>query len=305
MATGEQQTLATAIDAATQIGAVALTVADLERSLTFYTEAMGYGLIQRTPTDAVLGVANTPLLLLKEQAGARPWPTNGVTGLYHFATLVPSRADLGRWLLNYVNHGYDLPGQGDHNVSEALYLSDPDGHGIEVYRDRPRSDWRWRNGLVQMGTGPVDIDGVVRAAQQDNQPWTGLAAGTRVGHVHLQVGDITQAEAFYHGVLGFDVVAKLPSALFVSAGGYHHHLGLNVWHSRGGSPAPADTARLRWYSVELPNEDARAAAIARIKEAGIDVNQQGAIASVRDPWQNLILLQSGTLSASQAAVALA
>ncbi|HEY8744962.1 MAG TPA: VOC family protein, partial [Chloroflexota bacterium] len=282
-----------AIDPATEMGGIALTVADLERSVTFYTAALGFRLQQRTESDAVLGAGETPLLLLRQQAGARPWPTDGVTGLYHFAILLPTRADLGRWLRHYLSLGFPLPGQGDHLVSEALYIRDPDGHGIEVYRDRPRSEWHWSNGQVRMASDPVDIRGLLSDAAQEGQPWAGLPTGTRLGHVHLQVGDIPQAAAFYHDVLGFDIVAQMPQALFVSAGGYHHHLGLNTWHSRGARPAPADTATIRYYTISLPNAAARDAVVARLAAAGHETQQLGDAITVRDPWQNTIVLHVG------------
>ena len=301
----EPQRPAAAIDPATQVGAIALTVADLDRSIAFYTDAIGLTVLRKTGSDAILGVAGTPLLLLSEQPGALPWMVDRMTGLYHFAILVPSRKDLGRWLRHYLSRGYPPPGQGDHLVSEALYLRDPDGHGIEVYRDRPREEWRWIDGQVQMATDPVDVRGLLAEANATREPWTGMVDGTCLGHVHLQVGDIAQAEAFYHGILGFDVVARMPSALFVSAGGYHHHLGMNVWHSRGAAPAPADTARLRFFTLALPTDEARAAVIARIAAAGIAFQERANVVMLRDPWQNTILLHVGPIADAEAGAALA
>jgi catechol 2,3-dioxygenase len=301
MQSPDQQTQATSIDPATEVGAIALTVADLARSLDFYTRVLGFTIQQQSDKAVVLGVEGTPLLLLRERAGARPWPTDAVTGLYHFAILLPTRADLGRWLRHYLALGYPLPGQGDHLVSEALYLRDPDGHGIEVYRDRPRTSWHWSHGQVQMAADPVDIRGLLNDAAQEGQPWTGLPAGTRLGHIHLQVGDIARAEAFYHGLLGFDVVAQMPQALFVSAGGYHHHVGLNTWHSRGAAAAPNEIASLRFYTFALPDDAARAAVVARLTAAGIATTIAGATVAVDDPWRNTILLQSGALKGDEAA----
>jgi len=293
------------IDPETQVGVITLTVSDLQRSIAFYTKTLGFAMLQQAGPDVILGIAGTPLLLLHELSGARPWPTDAVTGLYHFAILLPTRADLGRWLRHYLTLGYPLPGQGDHLVSEALYLRDPDDHGIEVYRDRPRAEWRWNNGQVQMAADPVDIRGLLEEAAKSGEPWAGLPAGTTIGHIHLQVGDIALAEAFYHGVLGFDVVAQLPMALFVSAGGYHHHVGMNTWHSRGAAPAPEDTANLRFFTLALPTEEARAAVVARLAAAGISSQAVDDLIVVRDPWQNTILLHVRPLSAAQAAAALA
>lgn len=293
----------TALDPATQVGLLSLAVANLERSVIFYRDALGFAVLERGESQVTLGAGSAPLLLLTEEPGATSWPHDrqSYTGLYHFAILVPTRADLGRWLQHWLALGFPLPGQGDHLVSEALYLSDPDGNGIEIYRDRPRSEWRWVNGSVQMATDPVDIRGLLEEAQRESQPWTGMAPGTRLGHMHLQVGDIPQAEAFYHDVLGFDVVARMPTALFVSAGGYHHHIGMNTWHSRGAGPAPAGFAGLRFFTIESPTEEARAALVARVRAAGLDVREHDGVVATDDPWHNKILLTVGVANILAAA----
>jgi catechol 2,3-dioxygenase len=290
-----QPTNAAVIDPATQVGLVALTVADLKRSLTFYTDIFGFTLLDQKAGEATLGTPSAPLLLLREETGARPWPHDqyAYTGLYHFAVLVPTRRDLGRWLRHWLELGLPLPGQGDHLVSEALYISDPDGNGIEIYRDRPRSEWHWDDGQVRMAVDPVDIRGVLGEAEQDDEPWAGFPDGTRVGHIHLQIGDVPKAKVFYHDVLGFDIVATMPSALFVSAGGYHHHIGMNTWHSRNAPPAPAGTAGLRFFTLEIPSEEARAAIAARLDAAGIPSAQTPEAVIVQDPWQNTLALQIG------------
>src|SRR5687768_5979130 len=229
------------IDPRTHMGVVGLTVADLGRSVNFYERAIGLAELRRDGAAATMGVGDQPMLELTEQAGALPWMVDGMTGLYHFAILLPNRPALGSWLGQYLQLGYPPPGQGDHIVSEALYLRDPDGHGIEIYADRPRETWQRQNGQIVMGTGPVDVRGLIAGAE----PWRGsLPAGTTMGHVHLQVGDIAGARSFYRDQIGFDEIAAMPTALFVSAGGYHHHLGGNTWHSQGAPPPPADTARL-------------------------------------------------------------
>ncbi len=304
MSTSEQRVRATtSIDPATQVGLVSLTVADLGRSLTYYTEALGFNLLRREGQMAILGAAETPLLALTELTGARPWP-GYATGLYHFAILVPTRLDLARSLIHLLEVGLPFPGQADHAVSEALYLTDPDGNGIEIYRDRPRAEWSWRGDTVRIVTEPLDVRGILAEATEQPAPWTGLPAGTRLGHMHLQVGDIAQAEQFYHGVLGFDVTSHFPGALFVSAGGYHHHLGLNIWQSRGAGPAPAGTAGLRFFTLELPSDEARADILARVKAAGLDYADVAGAVAVRDPWQNVILLGIGAAPDAQAVEAL-
>lgn len=296
----------TPIDPATTVGLLALTVADLETSLAYYTGPIGLALLSRDEGSATLGVAGQPLLLLSEQRGANAWPRGGrsYTGLYHFAILLPTRAALGSWLRHWLELGLPVPGQGDHIVSEALYLEDPDGHGIEIYRDRPREEWTWQGGQVRMGTGPVDLRGLLDEAARAGEPWQGLPAGTRLGHMHLQVGDIPQAAAFYRDILGFDIVAAMPTALFISAGGYHHHIGMNVWHSQGASPAPADSVRLRFFTIDLPDEAARAAVVARLAAAGVPHETAGGAVVTRDPWNNTILLQVGAAPDATAATTL-
>jgi catechol 2,3-dioxygenase len=283
---------ATSIDPSTSVGLVSLSVAELDRSLRFYTEAIGLAVLNRVDGEVTLGVPGRPLLHLVEVSGARPW-TEFATGLYHLAILLPTSADLGRWIRNWYDRGMPEFGQGDHLVSQALYLRDPDGHGIEIYRDRPRAEWQWENGRVRMASLPVDVAGLLAEAERSGVSWSGAPAETTMGHVHLQVGDIPTAEAFYHGVLGFDVVAAMPSALFVSAGGYHHHLGMNTWHSRGSGPADPDVAQLRFYTIVLPNEEARAAVLRRLDEASIAQDRTSDGVIVRDPWANVIHLRVG------------
>jgi catechol 2,3-dioxygenase len=203
--------------------------------------------------------------------------------------LLPTRADLGRWLRNWLDRGNPLPGQGDHLVSEAFYLSDPDGNGIEVYRDRPRSEWQWEGGRVQMDSLPIDINGVLAAAE--GKPWEGFPSGTTIGHMHLQVGDIPTAAAFYVDTLGFDVVAEMPTALFISAGGYHHHLGMNIWHSRGAKAAPEGTAGLRDFTIVLPDDAARHRVLERVTASGISPEWENDAVVVRDPWGTKVVLK--------------
>jgi catechol 2,3-dioxygenase len=189
MSEQQPRTASASIDPATEVGHLALTVADLERSVRFYTQAIGLREVSHGGGSVALGVAKKPLLILNEQPGAKPWPRGGrsYTGLYHFAILVPSRVDLGRWLSHWFRHDMPMPGQGDHLVSEALYLEDPDRHGIEVYRDRPRDEWQWDNGRVRMASDPVDIRGLLEEAEQSAVSWDGMPDGTKLGHIHLQV----------------------------------------------------------------------------------------------------------------------
>ena len=279
------------IHPATQIGALKLAIGNLQRSLDFYTRVVGFTLIDQDGSTAALGVETTPLLVLEELPGARPQPAR-TTGLYHFAILVPSRRDLARSLRRLAEARYPLTGVADHLVSEAIYLDDPDGNGIEIYRDRPRETWSWNGGQVRMATDPLDLDGILAEIKEDDGGAQGLAAGTRIGHMHLRVADIRQAEAFYHGLLGFDVVSHFPGALFVSAGGYHHHLGLNTWQSRGAPEPPAGSAGLRSFTIDVPDADEQARIVERVEAAGARVDRQDREVVVRDPWNNAIVLRA-------------
>lgn len=279
------------LDPTTHMGPVTLAVADLDRSLDFYTRILGMEVLEQEAARATVGAGRLPLLHLVEQIGAQRPPARS-TGLYHVAILLPSRADLGRLLLSLARHRYPVGGFGDHGVSEAAYLDDPDGNGLELYRDRPRGEWPYQDGQVIMGTDPVDVDGVLGSVPDPTAPYEGMPVGTVVGHVHLRVGDIPQARAFYSGVLGFDVMFDVGSALFVSAGGYHHHLGMNIWQSRGAAPPPPGSAGLRELVVVLPSAAERDRLTSRLDGAGIAYNDEGGDEAgdgdllVDDPWSN-------------------
>lgn len=268
------------------VGPVSLTVSDLARSLEFYQQVLGLTVLAQEDRTAHLGVPGRTLLILHGLPGAVPAPRTS-PGLYHFALLLPTRADLGRLVRHIASLGVRL-GQGDHLVSEAFYLNDPDGHGIEVYQDRPRSSWKWNFDEVQMGSEPVDVQSLLAEAGPD-APYAGLPGGTVMGHIHLRVTDIAATEAFYRGVLGFDVVSRWSGqALFVSVGGYHHHLGLNTWESRGGQPAPEGTVRLECAELQLPNRAEIDRVAERLTAAGLPFERQDSGLQVRDPAGNLL-----------------
>ncbi|MFL5894074.1 MAG: VOC family protein [Thermoleophilaceae bacterium] len=279
-----------AIDPATRMGAVHLTVADLDRSLDYYRTAVGVQEQGREDGIARLGTGGEDLLVLYELPGAQPAPQH--TGLFHFALLVPSRPDLARWLVHAAQDRVPLSGMSDHLVSEAIYLRDPDWHGIEIYRDRPRSEWPLRNGGVAMDTLPLDTDALLGSLDGGEPDWERLPPGTTMGHVHLQVADVAATEQFYSGLLGFDIMAHLgDQATFLSAGGYHHHLGGNTWNSRGGAPPPEGAAALRHTEVILPNEGERDRVAALVADAGQEPEPQpGGGVLVRDPSHNALLL---------------
>ncbi len=287
-----------AIHPATRIGSVALIVSDLNRSLDFYDRMLGFRRLSETDGMVVLGTADQPLLSLIEKPGARRQPPFS-TGLYHVAILLPSRADLARTIQRLAYTHYPLGGAGDHLVSEAFYLDDPDGNGLEIYRDRPRSEWQWVGNRVQMATDPVDINSLFAEIEGDQRPWQGLPPQTQIGHIHLRVGNIQRAVDFYHGVMGFDITAQLPGAAFFSAGGYHHHIGVNTWQSQNAPLPPADSVGLRDFSVALPNQAEQDRLVARLHAAGIDLKQQDAGIVVPDPWHNTLLLTTGTLLNAQ------
>lgn len=257
------------------MGPVTLSVADLERSLEYYRGSIGLAVVSEGAGEAHLGTGSTELLHLIEEPGAMP--ADGYSGLFHFALLVPDRADLDTWVAHAGRDGVRLAGASDHFVSEALYLRDPDHHGIEIYADRPRELWEGR--VERMGTWPLDLDDLLRAASDDSS-FGGLPEGTAMGHVHLRVSEVEETVAFYRDLLGFDLMAQLgPQAAFLSAGGYHHHLGGNTWESRGAEQAPDGTARLHSFTIVLPDDAALAATTARV--GGADV---------RDPSGNRLLL---------------
>lgn len=292
------------IHPATHMGAASLTVADLERSIQFYTDVIGLTVLTRIEQTAILGTrAGHALLGLTQQAGARP-QSPYTTGLYHIAILLPSRADLALFVVRLAVMKYALDGVADHLVSEALYLSDPDGNGLEVYRDRPRESWQWHNGLVQMATDPLDVEALLVEGQQlaaADEQWREVPGDTVIGHMHLRVGNIGQAQQFYVDLLGFEVMQRLPGALFISAGGYHHHLGLNTWQSRGAPRPPEHSAGLRLFTIELPAAEELARVQERLQAASWPLERRGDEIAVPDPWGNILLLTPKSLSAHELA----
>ena len=267
----------------TRLGPVHLQVRNLARSVGYYEQVIGLRSITQPDAQVVaLGPEgeDRPLVWLHERPDASPVPPGGHLGLFHFAILLPDRAALGRFMRHLGERG-EYAGSADHAVSESLYLSDPDGLGIEVYADRPRSSWKRRGRELHLTTEPLDLRGVLAAGGAN--PWTGMPDGTVMGHVHLTVGDLPAAEEFYHRALGLDkVVWTYPGALFMSAGGYHHHLGTNTWSS--GPPATDTDARLLQWTVVLPSAADVAAAGESLAHAGYAVTQSDDGVSAADPW---------------------
>jgi catechol 2,3-dioxygenase len=294
------------LPAATRLGPVRLQVAELERSIAYYRSVLGLHLLDRGEAHAALGTepgtagAGTVLVELRERPGAAPVPRRGRLGLYHFAILLPHRADLGRFAAHLAAI-HARVGAADHRVSEALYLHDPDGLGIEVYADRPRSEWDHRGRQLVMATDPLDMESLLQAGA--GEPWGGMPLGSVMGHIHLHVGDLAAADAFYHVGIGLDkTVWSYPGALFLSAGGYHHHLGLNTW-AAGAQPAGEAHARLLEWEVRLPSTEDVERILESLAAAGhLDAGEvnaeapgsaaEGAGRVVEDPWGTCLRIDS-------------
>lgn len=270
---------------ATRLGPVHLQVADLARSTAYYETVLGMRVADRDATRAAMAPHGDDRVLveLHERKGAQAAGRRAQLGLYHFAILLPDRAALGRFVTHLAQIGARA-GAGDHLVSEAFYLQDPDGLGIEVYADRPRDAWRRVGRELVMATDPVDIQGVVAAA--GDAPWTGMPPGTVMGHVHLHVGDLDAASAFYSEGLGLDrMVTRYPGALFLAAGGYHHHLGTNTWPGPSARPPGDGDARLLEWTIELPDASQVSAVADSITATGHPVERHGDDqVTARDPW---------------------
>lgn len=277
------------LPASTQLGGVRLQVADLQRSINWYQDVLGMRVISSQGDRASLAAHGTdhPLVQLLELPGATPVPQRGRLGLYHYALLLPDRPSLGAFLRHTAEVGQPV-GAADHLVSEALYLQDPDGLGIEVYADRPRESWKVVDSQVSMSTLQLDARGLIASAS--GTPWTGMPAGTRMGHVHLHVGDLERASAFYHQGLGFDrIVWDYPGALFLSAGGYHHHVGLNTWAAA--TPAATDQdARLLDWEILLHSAAEVEATAAALHAAGFSTRADEDAVLATDPWGTTVRL---------------
>lgn len=277
----------------TTIGAVTLTVRDLERALAFYQDNLGFRLHGRQGSVVTLGAGERDLLVLRGRPDARSSGRRR-TGLYHFAILTPSRRHLARSLRHLIDSGVRPQGFADHLVSEAIYLADPEGNGIEIYRDRPRDEWVYEDGVVQIDTVALDVEGVLGELEGDAEPWTGLDGRTIIGHIHLQVADLDETEVFYRDTLGFDLVTRYgPSASFFSAGGYHHHIGANLWHSANSGPPPPGSTGLHHYEICLPDAGALDEVVARLRAAGHETERHEAGRFVRDPAGIGVLLAAG------------
>ncbi len=274
----------------THIGYTHLMVTDLERSLFFYQDILGFRIIEQEGLTVVLSASGEPpaQMILSTMIGVLPRPPH-TTGLYHVAIRLPDRQALSRVFRRALEHQIPFHGAADHLVSEALYLPDPDDNGIELYVDRPRQEWPELDGQIAMSTDPLDLQDLLNESENDGKVWDGIAAGTDIGHVHLQVSNLERAEAFYSDLLGLDVTQRgYPGALFLSAGGYHHHLGLKIWTSRNAPPPPPEAVGLIAFKLNLPDENARQILLQRIQDTGqiIEEYSPGSLISgalIKDP----------------------
>jgi len=277
------------ISPAVHPGPVHLTVSDLDRSVDYYERVVGLRPLRRGGGSATLGSGPRELVVLVEEPGAGG--AAGYTGLYHIALLVPERPQLASWLAHAARDRVPLTGLSDHFVSEAIYLADPDGHGLEIYWDRPREVWEGKV-AERMTTLPLDVDSLLADLLDPNAAdFDGLPEGTVVGHVHLKVASIGETVAFYRDVLGFALMASLASeAAFLSAGGYHHHIGANTWESAGAGPPPAGTAALRYATVVVPDDREKRRILERVTSNGLALEQTAAGPLIRDPSGNGLVL---------------
>ncbi len=269
------------------VGAVRLRVRDLALMTRFYTEIIGLAVLETGGTSTRLGVDGVTLVMLDHTPDAPVEPPTSA-GLYHTAFLMPSRADLADWLVHTAMAQYPFTGFADHRVSEAIYLDDPEGNGIEVYADRPPELWSWNGDSVVMGSEPIDFDSLLALTDQENDTFAAAPSGMRIGHIHLRAGNIDAARDFYVAAFGLDVTSGRPDALFLSSGRYHHHVALNTWQSLGaGQRDPAQTG-LAEFSLKAGTADSADSTRSRLVAAGATLNEVNGGFTATDPWGTLV-----------------
>lgn len=276
-------------DLAASIGKVHLQVTDLPASLAFYQNVIGFQVLEQTDNKAMLTADGENVLLTIEQPDP-VYPKQGrTTGLYHFAILLPSRKDLAKALIHLLEERYPLQGASDHQFSEAIYLADPDGNGIEIYADRLRKLWEYQNGFLTAVTDPLDAENLLQEA--DDTPWSALPAGTVIGHIHLHESDLDKARTFYHQGLGMTITLTIGGhALFVSAGGYHHHVGLNTWNGKRIAAPNPQSVGLVHYSIQFEDEASLKRSLEGLENIGVTpVREQGSL-WITDPFGHKIKL---------------
>ena len=264
------------------IGAIGLAVRDLERLTSFYRDVLGLAVVDRAKDATALGAGGVPFVCLEHRPNAQPDDPRSA-GLYHTAFLMPTRGDLARWILHVARHKVPLTGASDHAVSEAFYLDDPEGNGVEVYCDRPTETWEWTGPNLKITTDPLDVDSILREVPP-TATYAGAPEGLRIGHVHLRVGEVARTEGFYRDALGLDVTRRRQGATFMSSGRYHHHIAGNVWHSAGAGRRDEHRAGLSWLALEAADASAFEAAKARLTQAGEEFAVAPTGIATADPW---------------------
>lgn len=268
---------------------IVLKIEDINKSKEFYQEIMGFKILKDNGKEVILTTdSNTPIITLVQPNDVIPKLPRR-TGLYHFAILLPDRIQLGLFLKHISAKGYPIIGGSNHGVSEAIYLEDPDNNGIEVYADTNVKTWKWEQDRINMTTLPLDYKGLI--ADTKDLKWQGIPEDTIMGHIHLHVADLNEAKRFYVDGLGFDLVMDMAnSALFISSGGYHHHLGLNIWNGRGSRPLPENSVGMKYYNIRFPREEIRQDKINRLRELNYEVFEEEGEIFTKDPSDNLIKL---------------
>lgn len=275
-----------------RIGAAALKVRDIERMTGYYRDVIGLSVLARGATSVTLGTAEGALLTLEPKPGAALEPPTAA-GLFHIAFLMPSRRDLARWLVHVARNQTPLTGFADHSVSEAVYLNDPEGNGLEVYADRPAENWRWDNGRVVMGTHRLDVDGILSLTNTGISDYAKAPDGLRIGHIHLRVGDVDAGDRFYKDLLGLAPTSRRDTASFLSSGGYHHHLALNTWNSAGAGLRDEASTGLAWFSLMTQKPDLMAAQAERLTGAKLTAAPIAGGFESLDPWGTRVRLLQG------------
>jgi catechol 2,3-dioxygenase len=266
-----------------RIGMIGLVARDLDLLTDYYRDLLGLTVHERSDRLSRLGVGDVTLIEIEHRPNAKP-DDPATAGIYHTAFLMPTRQDHARWILHIARSRVPISGASDHGVSEAFYLDDPEGNGVEVYNDRPPERWQRENGLVVMQTKQLDIEAILREVDPATADYPSAPEGLRIGHIHLRVGDVGKAEEFYRGAVGLDLTRRRGGATFMSSGGYHHHVGANVWHSAGAGRRDDDRAGLSWFAVETADAAAYDAVGARLKAAQAPVGVTDNGIESADPW---------------------
>jgi catechol 2,3-dioxygenase len=274
-----------------RIGAVGLIARDLDLLTNYYRDLLGLSVLERTDRMARLGVDGVTLLEIEHRPDALP-DDPATAGLYHTAFLMPTRQDHARWIMHIARNRVPITGASDHGVSEAFYLDDPEGNGIEVYNDRPAERWHWENGLVVMQTNHLDVESILAEIDQATATYSSAPEGLRIGHIHLRVGSVEQAEQFYRGPIGLELTRRRGGATFMSSGGYHHHVGSNVWHSEGAGVRDPNQAGLAWFSIEAADPGEVDKIGERLGGAGAPVQAVSNGIDTADPWGTRIRIRN-------------